>query len=195
MSTNANDIIRSVLGYTYTAGGKPMSNVLHWRDTGGGGITDADFIGGFGAAIEAMMVTLLPQQGSAWKYINITLQNLTQNLLIATLVWPTFTEGTAVSAIDTAQTSLLLRMLTAKPRVQGRVNIGGIAEGGIISSAFSTLALLAGSVFGIALLIPISLGTGEITYTVFDQVFKTDNLPTSSFVGNTTRGLNRRKLA
>lgn len=195
MTTNANDIVRGVLGYEYVTGGTPMSNVWHWKDTGGGGITDADFINEFGALMEAILLPMLPQQGSQFDFVNITVQNLTQGLLIATLPWPTFVSGTAVSAVDTAQTAALLRLLTVKPRTQGRVFIPGIAEGAIQNSIFDMNTLVAAAAIGTALLAPQTVGLGELTYTVFNQILLTDNLPTSLFVGNAVRGLTRRKRA
>jgi len=195
VATAVGDIIRAVLGYTYTGGGKPLSNVWHFKDTGGGGIEDADFINDFGLVAEAILVDAPPQEGPGFRYINIQLQNLTQDLIIATLVWPTFDIGGAATQSDASQVAALLRMITPKPGVQGRMFIPAMAEGSIGNSVFSASVLTMMANIGTALLAPQVIGTGEITYTVFNQVLLTDTFPTSVGFGSTTRSLTRRKLA
>ena len=195
MATAPNDVIRAVLGFTYTQGGKPLSNVFHFADTGGGGILDVDFINGFGLIIEAIYAPIKARQSQKLFFINIQVQNVTQALIIGTLVWPTFVAGDEIGTPDVSQAAGLVRMITPKPRVQGRVYVPGWPESAIGEGAFLTPDRQAMADLGVNLLAPRALGVGELTYCVFNQVFKTFTLPTSAAFGVNTRGLNRRKLA
>jgi len=195
MPTVTNDVIRAILGFTYNVGGRPMSNVFHFADTGPGGILDSDFINTFGAIAENIYAPIANEQSNQLFFINIALQNLTQALIIGTIPWPTFTTGSIAGPIDVAQMAGLIRMITPKPRIQGRVFAPGFPESGVANSAFQTSVQVAMADLGVNLLAPRALGTSEITYCVFNQVLKTFTLPTSTAFGISTRGLNRRKLA
>ncbi len=195
MATNADDVIRVIAGYAYVAGGKPMSNVFHFADTGGGGILDVDFVNGIGTIMEAILQEIHDIQSLAFRYVNIQVQNLTQNLIIGTFPWPTFGAGAGSALNNPSQVCGLVRMITARPRVQGRVFIAGTTESTTGDSAYTGAVQTAMADLGVNLLAPRALGIGELTYCVFNQVLKTFLLPNSTAFGISTRGLNRRKLA
>lgn len=194
MSTAPNDVIRVVCGFSYTAGGRPMSNVLHVVDTGGGGIPDPDLLTGVGLFIEIVYGLLATVQPPTLKYTTYSVQNVTQKLIIGTLPWPTLVAGTGVGNLDASQVACLLRLPTATSQIQGRLYACGLAEGDISSSLFDASVLAAVAAIGANLLIGYTIAPSVITYAVFNQVLKTFKFPVSSAVGVATRALGRRKL-
>ncbi len=195
MPTATDDVIRMILGGTYNVGGKPMSNVFHFADTGAGGISDASFISNMGTILENIYGDVASQMSDKYIFTNIAMQNLTQALIIGTIPWPTFTTGSTVSPIDVAQMCGLVRMITPKPRVQGRIYLPGFPEASVANSALNNDVQVAMADLGVNLLAPRALGGSELTYCVYNQILKTFVLPTSTAFGVSTRGLNRRKLA
>lgn len=193
MPTNPNDVIRVVCGYTYLTGGTPQSNVLHFVDTGGGGISDAALITGVGAAIELVFGLIRTSQSNKLFYTTYSIQNLTQGLLVGTQPWPTFLNGGSANVLNASQVVGLLRMPTAKPGVQGRVNCVGIPEADVTDSILSAGMLAAIASIGANLLIGFTIAPSVITYTVFNQAFSTFNFPVSAVVGTATRILGRRR--
>lgn len=195
MSTNGGDIIRVVAGFSYVSGGKPLSNVLHLIDAGAGGITDVDLLAGVGAYLEVVYATVQAVQSDVLKYTEYSVANITQGTIVGTVPWPTFTEGASADPIDAAQVVGLLRMPTAKTKVQGRVNIAGIPEGNIANSVISVGVRAAILAMGTALIGPFIITPSAIEYVVFNQEFKTHNLPVSAALGDAVRTLGRRKIA
>lgn len=193
MPTVTNDVIRIVAGYTYTSGGSPMSNVLHFVDTGSGSISDADLLTSAGLILEIIFADLHALAAIGLKYTEYSVQNLTQDVIIGAASWPTFVAGLAPGGIASSQVSLLLRMPTSKPKVQGRVFIPGNSEDEISSSVFDATTLAAGLTAGVFLLSNFLIAPSQITYTVFNQFLKTFNFPNSTVVGNQTRALTRRR--
>lgn len=194
MATAANDVIRMIAGYAYGIGGKPLSNVFHMADTGGGGITDANLLSAAGSILENILGGIVAVQSDTHQYVDIQVQNLTQNLIIGTIPWPAFTVGSLAEPVNPAQVTALVQMVTPTPRVQGRVYVTGLSEFDVADSAWSVPVLNALAQLGVELLTPRVVAPSELTYCVFNQVLKTFTLPTSTALRTNNRGLNRRKI-
>lgn len=194
MPTNNNDVIRVVAGFTYTTGGDPQSNVLHFADTGGGGISDADLLDDFGPILEVIYGLVRTSMGTAFKFIEYSVFNVTQNLVIGTLPWPTFTEGGDPGALDIAQATALLVLPTQVSQVQGRVYVGGIPESEIANSALSAGFVAGVASMGANLLIGTIIAPSLVEYVVYNRTLLTFNLPVSAAVIGNARALGRRKI-
>jgi len=193
MPTNGGDIIRVVAGFAYRPGGTPQSNVIHLVDAGAGGITDANLLIGVGTFLEVVYTTVQAVQSTTYQYTTYSVANITQGTIIGTLPWPTFTAGLAAAAVDAAQVVGLLRMVTARTRVQGRVNVGGIPETNIADSILSVGVQAAILAMGTALIGPFIIAPSAIEYIVFNTTLLTFNLPVSAALGVAVRTLGRRK--
>lgn len=194
MATVAGDIIRIVAGYTYAVGGRPMSNVLHLRDTGPGGIPDPDLLVASGVYLELVFAALKVVQSDDLIFTEYSVQNVTQSIIIGTQPWPTFVMGDVAAGIDASQVVGLLRMPTARSKVQGRVNVVGLPESNILTGIIAPGFLSEILVTGANLLLPFVIGPSDITYVVYNQEFGTFNFPVSAAVGEAVRSLGRRKI-
>lgn len=194
MTTVAGDIIRVVAGYAYGVAGRPMSNVLHLRDTGPGGIPDPSLLVALGVYLELVFVPYLPLQSDDVSFTEYSVQNVTQGTIIGTQPWPTFTVGGAVTLIASSQIVGLLRMPTAKSKVQGRLNMVGLAETNINEGVIGGTVVAAILSVGANLLLPFVIGPSDVTYVVFNQEFSTFNFPVSAALGAAVRTLGRRKI-
>lgn len=194
MPTAPNDIVRAVCGYSYGTGGRPMSNVLHYKDVGAGGVSDAALLTGMGIILEGVFGLIAQQQEQSFKYTTYTIQNITQGILIGTAAWPTLTQGVIVAAIDVSQAVSLLRALTIKTKVQGRLNLTGMPElaitNSLTSAAWNSAVLTAGA----NLLVNVVIAPSLFRYTVYNTEFGTDNFATSVALGLATRIMGRRKV-
>lgn len=193
MTTNPNDVIRATAGYSYNVGGQLMSNVLHFADTGGGGITDADLLTEMGLMLELIFNAVHTLQSVGLQYTEYSVQNVTQGVIIGTLPWPTFTSGLGAGALDISQCVALLRMPTPASQVQGRVNLPGLTEDQILGSVIDAAFIAAALTVGGQLLLPFTVIGGQLTYIVYNQVLFTFNIPNSTAIGSSTRILGRRR--
>lgn len=195
MTTANNDIIRLTANYTYLTGGRPISNVLHFVDNGGGGIIDSLLLSQMGIILEGIFGPLAPEQGVGLFYTTYDVFNVTQGLIIGTLPWPTLVQGGTGGDLSAATVVALLRMVTPKSRVQGRVNLVGVPEAKLADSTMTGLFVTAALLVGAQLLNSFPVGPSFLQYTVFNQEFKTFTMPVSVALGSSSRSLGRRRLA
>lgn len=194
MATVTGDIIRVVCGFSYTTGGRSMSNVLHYQDVGAGGVADAALLTAMGTIIEGVYGALVVQLSSELKFTTYTVQNVTQSVLIGEAPWPTLTVGGGNLNIAVAQAVSLLRMVTNKSRVWGRVNLPGLPETIVVDSFPAAVWNTAALAFGAVLLTTPVVGGLTARYVVYNRILKTSVFPSSVAVGLAVRSLGKRKV-
>lgn len=194
MATVTGDIIRVVCGYSYGTGGRPMSNVLHYQDVGAGGVPDAELLTDMGVIVEGVFGGIVAQQALELKYTTYTVQNVTQGTLIGTAPWPTLVAGGGPPLIDVSQTVSLLRTVTTKSRVWGRLNLAGLPEASILDSLPNAAWNAAALVTGAVLLTTPVVGTLTARYVVYNRVLLTSTFPSSIALGLAVRSLGKRKV-
>lgn len=192
--TAPNDIIRMTANYTYLSAGRPISNVLHFVDNGGGGILDALLLTQSGIILEGIFGPLAPQQSNALFFTTYDVFNVTQSIIIGTLPWPTLTSGGIAGQLSASTVVGLLRMITPKSRVMGRVNLVGLSETILGSSTITGPYIAAALVVGANMLAAFPVGPSFLQYCVYNQEFGAFNLPTSVAIGASSRSQGRRKL-
>lgn len=194
MATVANDIIRVTCNYTYQSGGRPLSNVLHFADVGAGGIIDSLLLTQMGVIIEGKLGPLAAQQSVELFFTTYDVFNVTQGLIIGTLPWPTLVQGAIANQASAPTVVGLLRMITNKSKVQGRVNLVGVAENiissGVLTGPFVTAALVTGA----NLLLANPVGPSSMQYVVYNQALATFTVPVATALGTASRSIGRRHL-
>jgi hypothetical protein len=147
-----------------------------------------------GTIIEGVYGFTVPQQSNVLQYTTYTVQNVTQKALIGSAPWPTLTAGGLAGQIDASQVVSLLRTITTKSRVWGRVNFAGLPEvsitDGLPVAAWNTAALNAGA----NLLTTPVVGGLTARYVVYNRVLLTATFPVSVALGLAVRSLGKRKL-
>lgn len=194
MPTVAGDIIRITCKYTYQLAGRPLSNVLHWVDNGAGGITDAALLLGMGVKIEGVFGSLAPEQSTRLYFTTYDVFNVTQGLIVGTAPWPTLNQGGRAGDLSASTAVGLLRMVTAKSRVQGRLNLVGLPEFNLTDSIQDAVWITAALLVGVDLLAAVAIGPSSLIYCVYNQEFGTYTLPVSVALGAASRSIGRRRL-
>lgn len=194
MTTVANDIIRVTCNYDYKLAGRPISNVLHFVDNGGGGILDPLLLTQCGVIIEGIFGSLATEQSVGLFFTTYDVFNVTQATIIGTLPWPTLVQGAIAGDLAASTVVGLLRMITASSGVQGRVNLVGMSEAKIADSTIFSAFITAALAVGASLLTAFPVGPSALQYCVYNQVLATFNLPVSTAIGASSRSIGRRRL-
>jgi len=192
LATEQNDILRIVLNNTYGTGGQDMLNVWHFKSLDLATLDDAQLLVDIGVMVELIVNDIHAIQADVFKYVSYEVTNVTQDQQLGTLPYPTFSAGAVAAEVVTPQISVLTIMDTIKPRVQGRVFMGGLQEGGVSAGLWLSAVLDAAADMGLELLTAQDVTDGRLQYVVFNREFGTAVFPVGAAVITAARTQRRR---
>jgi len=165
---------------SYKSPGTDVVNVQHFQSLDALPLADPTVFADVGLMLESLLTELRLAQANTYFFVDYTVQNVTQDRLLGTAAWPTYTNGGATGVLASAQIVALLIFNTVVPRTTGRVNIGGMTEANIAASALDAAFVTAMLLYGARLLIPQIITSGRLLYTVYNRVLATQTDPLSA---------------
>jgi hypothetical protein len=191
-SVDTGDIVRYACRSTYDTAGQDIINVVYAQALVQNSIIEATIQAEMLLVPEFFIDGARLETSNTLKYTVLEVKNITQDLLLGSFSWPTFVQGAKGEPPASPQVVGLLLLPTAKSRVMGRVNFGGLPETAI-NDGIMDVALVAGlATSGAVMIAPIVQGFSTYQYIVFNVEFGTFNIPTTSSVVLATRTQRRR---
>jgi len=189
---NVNDIVRVACRQTYDTGGQDVINVIHMECRVQTAVTDDDVRDNVGEVIEIIFDPIRLLASNTLKYTVLEMKNITQDILMGTIPWPTFVQGAVAAPIVSPQVVALSIMKTFKSRVAGRRNWSGVPENVVTDGILNAAWLTAMGVAQTNLLTDLIGALSVYAYIVFNREFETFNVPNGSLSLTPTRTQRRR---
>lgn len=127
MTVAPGDVIR-VTAVTKWEAVHDVLNVYHVKHNGTTGVEDLDFRLACADSLDDSYAHIVPRQEDNLLYVNIEFYNLTQDVPILPIEWPTLTVGGVVGQGLPLQSAALVNFRTLAKRSVGRKYIGGFDE-------------------------------------------------------------------
>lgn len=177
-----------------TIGGGPddVQCTMHWRQETPGALTDAQVLADLSIVLDALWTGINAHIVDIQDYIDISIKNVTQNLLLGSVAWPTLVSGGSTADPVSFQTVALLLMKTAAPRVVGRLNLGVFRDNGLVGSNWISTVITDVLILGGFLLLPFVQINATWRYVVFNREFATLTIPNSTGITVAARTQRRR---
>jgi len=192
MTVNNLDVLLVAAQFSYLAAGDQQINTYHYELNTGGPMTDALAVTDMGLILEKIYTHVLASQAIEYAYVDLTITNITQNLLLGTFPWPTLTVGTGSGALNSSQVAVLLFGRTAVPRVQLRKYFGGGQEEDVTDSLINAVALTRYQNAAIEMIAQQGSATGTWDPIAYNTVLDRRTKPVSSAVSLSMRTQRRR---
>lgn len=192
MAVQQNDVLRVTASMSYGVGGQVLENVFHFVASDPVVVLDPQALIDMGLVIEQLFGSLVTVTPNLINYVSYTVKNITQNTLIGTTGWPTFTVGGDIAAIASPQIAALVIGRTSKPRVQSRIYFSGLREGSVSVGLIDGILLTALVATAALLLLPFTGAVQRYQYVAFNRALVTTTVPSSTAVIIPTRTQRRR---
>lgn len=192
MAVQQNDVLRVTASMTYGVAGQVLENVIHVRASDALVVLDPQALIDMGLVLEQLFGSLVTVTPNLINYVSYTVKNVTQNVLIGTTTWPTFTVGGDIAAIASPQVAALVIGRTQVPRVQSRIFFSGLREGSVSVGLIDGILLTALLATAALLLLPFTGALQRYQYIAYNRALMTVSVPTSTAVIIPTRTQRRR---
>lgn len=194
MSSAQFDIFRVTARMDVGGANNDVQNVMYFRQESAGALTDAQVLADLADVLDGLYTDIVSDIVDNQDFVDIAIKNITQDLLLGSVVWPVLTSGLSTVDPSAYQTVALLLMRTAKSRVVGRFNLGVFRENGISDSSWVLGIVTAVLAFGGQLLSDFVETNGTWRYIVFNREFGTLTLPVTAAMTIAARSQRRRSL-
>lgn len=138
MTVEIDDVLRVSGRLTFDNNEDDIVGVHHYEVTGGSE-TDAQTLINIGIVMESIYATVVGRQSQDISYEEITVKNVTQNVILGDTPWPTLVAGALADDALPPQVTALVLASTPSPTRQGRKYAGGFVEldnvGGLLAGA------------------------------------------------------------
>lgn len=194
MTVNVGDVLRASARSNFGTGGFDLVNVFHFQFDSAAAIPDAQAVTDIGAILEDMENAVISRIGTIIKYVDITIQNITQNTLLGANPWPTITAGLEPGDVVSPQVAALIIGRTLTPGIQARKYHYGAGENQVNNGTFLSTMLTSLGNYA-ARYIADNFIVGE-TYTpiAYNKLLDRRTKLTSSLVIATARTQRRRTI-
>ncbi len=192
MTVQQNDVMRVTAELSIDGG--DLQNVFHYRSTNVGAIPDSTALGDLADVMNELYTIINGGVSVDVSYDQITVQNVTQDALMGTALWPVLTAGVGGGDRLPDQCAALLTMPSATPKVRGGVYLGGYFEAASAADSSLTAVVLADVVsFGAELLLEQVFGANSYRYVIFNRLLSTFTLPVAALAHAVWRTQRRRR--
>lgn len=164
MTVNPLDVLRVSARQTYNNSINDIVGVYHYRSEGPAE-TEATTLLNLAVVIEALYIAINARVGAGVVYEEVTVQNITQDVVLGNTPWPTLTFGILAAQQLPSPVAALVVGVTGVPQVQGRKYLGGFTEDDQNVSIVSGTLLTALANFGVQYIA--QKVVGGVTYTPF----------------------------
>lgn len=127
MAVNIGDVIRVTANFLLNAV-DPYVNTFHFEWIGLGGISDDAAMDEIAISIDAAYILINAELSNKLDYVDIQGQNITQNVLLPTKLWPTLVDGLSASGLLPPQTCGYVFYRTTRPKTRASVYLPGFVE-------------------------------------------------------------------
>ncbi len=192
MTVNNLDVLSVAAQFSYLFAGDQQINTYHYELNTGGPMSDALAVVDMGLILEKIYTHVLSSQATTYKYVDFTVTNITQALLLGTFPWPTLTQGVGTGVLASSQVCALIFGRTAVPRVQIRKYFGGMQEEDIQDSTMIAAALTRYQNAGIEIIAQQGVASGTWDPIAYNTALDRRTKAVSSAVSLSTRTQRRR---
>lgn len=138
MTVQVDDILRAAARLTFENDEDDIVNVYHFG-VSGGAETEAQTLLNIGIFLDDMYQTVQGRMATDVDFQEISVKNVTQNIVLGDTPWPTLTVGALAAEQLPPQVTALVIANTLSPSRQGRKYLGGFTEtdndSGVVGSA------------------------------------------------------------
>lgn len=194
MAVNDGDVLRIAAGFTYLAGGDEQVNTYFFELLSGGPMLDANALIDAGEMMERLYTHVLATQPITLKYNTLAVKNVTQDLLLGTIPWPTLIQGTGTGVAVSSQVAQLIFGRTSVPRVQMRKYVVGLQEEDVSNSLLTGAQITALTNMALELVAFQFPTNGNWVPIAYNAVLDRRTRPVSAGVSLSTRTQRRRTL-
>lgn len=186
------DVFAVTAKMTISGSASDVQNTMHWRQETPGALTDAQVLTDLSTVLDALYTGINLDVSDIQDYVEISVKNVTQNLLLGSIAWPTLVTGGSATDPVAFQVVALLLMKSAVPRVFGRLNLGVFAENDLGGSNWQGTVVTNVLALGAFLLLPFVQVSATWRYVIFNRVLSTVTLPNSTGMTIAARTQRRR---
>ncbi len=192
MAVEQDDVLRVTAEMSIA--GADIQNVLHFRSTNAAPILETTALGDMADIMDALYTIINGGISVDLSYDSVRVQNVTQDILLGSALWPVLTAGVGGGDRMADQCAALITMATATPKVRGGVFLGGYFEAANDSDSSLTAVVTADLVdFAAELLIEQVFGANSYRYVVFNRLLGSVVLPVASIIHAAWRTQKRRR--
>jgi hypothetical protein len=163
MTVNVNDVVRVTAEMSMDYAGE-VQNVYYVQLDTGSAVDDEDFMDEVADALEDAYTYLLPHLSPNYNFDTIAFYNVTQDVSMGDIGWPTLTVGTNTSGMTTPQVAAQVDFRASGTNGLGRKYIGGVGEDAVDSGTMTPTFLTALANYAAQLLLSVVIGSSGASF-------------------------------